>query len=454
MSKVKHKKKKAFKPVMQPRTFKQFVRDCWKAFKKVEIFGISLPLYLLIFAAVFLAMVLEWLPKGMLGAFLIMMVFGGLFNWIGNKTPIIKTYLGGGAIVCIFASAVLVYVKVIPKSVVDNVDSFMNTTGFLNFYIAALITGSILGMSRTLLLRAAVRFLPVALCAMMLGCLLVGVLGWIMGYGFTDAIMYVSIPMMGGGMGAGVVPLSEMYATAQGLSSTETIISRMIPASTLGNVTAIVLAGVLARIGTKFPAISGNGKLMRKNQEELSEDQAPSHDIRLMGMGLVIAMLFYLLGTYINKGVPAVHTYAWMIILVAAAKATGIVPKKMEHAAQQWSQFVMGNWTSALLVGIGISMIDLGAVIDTFSIKYLVLVLMVVAGVALGAGIGGHFVGFYPIESAITAGLCTTNMGGTGDIAVLSASGRMELLPFAQISTRICGALVLVVASILIKLVF
>ena len=103
---------------------------------------------------------------------------------------------------------------------------------------------------------------------------------------------------------------------------------------------------------------------------------------------------------------------------------------------------------------VGIRLIDLQAVIDAFSITYLILVLVVVRGVALGAGIGGQLVGFYPIESAITAGLCTTNMGGTGDIAVLSAADRMVLLPFAQISTRICGALVLVVASLLVRVLF
>jgi len=421
--------------------------------RSVQIFGISLPLYLAIFALVFIAMKLGWLPEGMIGAFLVMMVFGGLFNILGNNLPLVKTYLGGGAIACIFASAGLVYAGLIPEKVVENVDVFMNTTGFLNFYIAALITGSILGMSRTLLLRAAIRFLPVALCAMTVAVLGVGVVGMVMGYGFMDAIMYVAIPMMGGGMGAGVVPLSGMYAEALNVDAAG-IISRMIPASTLGNVAAIIGAGLLAKLGEIKPSLSGNGRLMRKETEDMSEGTKPAESIQLMGMGLITAMAFYLLGVYVNKAVPAVHTYAWMIILVAVCKALGVVPKKMEYAAQQWSQFVMGNWTQALLVGIGISMIDLNAVISAFSVTYLILVLVVVGGVALGAGIGGYLVGFYPIESSITAGLCTTNMGGTGDIAVLSAAKRMELLPFAQISTRICGALVLVVASILIKVFF
>lgn len=418
--------------------------------KKFEIMGISLPVYLLITALVFVTMMLGWMPKGMIGAFAVMMVFGGLFNTIGNHTPIVKTYLGGGAIVCIFASAALVTFGVIPEAVIESVDGFMNTTGFLNFYIAALITGSILGMNRSLLLRAAVRFLPVALCAMTFAILAVGFVGMIMGYGFADAVMYVAIPMMGGGMGAGVVPLSGMYAEALGQESS-VLISRMIPASTLGNVCAIVGAGLLAKLGEVKPSLTGNGKLMRKDVEEMTDSEMLPTSVQMMGIGMILALCFYLVGTMINKLVPSIHTYAWMIIAVAASKALGIIPSKFEQAAKQWSGFVMGNWTQALLVGIGISMIDLNAVASAFSLTYLILVLVVVGGVALGAGVGGYLVGFYPVESSITAGLCTTNMGGTGDIAVLSAARRMELLPFAQITTRICGALILIVASVLVK---
>jgi Na+/citrate or Na+/malate symporter len=288
---------------------------------------------------------------------------------------------------------------------------------------------------------------------MTMAILSVGVVGALVGYGFVDAVMYVAIPMMGGGMGAGVVPLSGMYAEALHTESAA-VISRMIPASTLGNVMAIVGAGMLAKFGEVKPGLTGNGRLMRNHNSDLNEKNKSSVSLEELGIGLITAMLFFLTGVIINKFVPAVHSYAWMIILVAVSKACGFIPVKFEDSARQWSQFVMKNWTSALLVGIGISMIDLGAVAKAVTPMYLLLVFVVVASVSIGAGIGGYLVGFYPVESAITAGLCTTNMGGTGDIAVLSAARRMELLPFAQIATRICGALILIVASLLTQLLF
>lgn len=417
----------------------------------IEIYGMNIGAFILVSLVILVATFTNNLPSGMVGALSIMIVLGGIFNIIGNKTPIVKTYLGGGAIVCIFASAAMVTFDLIPTEVIDNVKFFMNDVGFLNFYIAALITGSILGMSRDLLIKASVRFLPVAICAISFALILVGIVGGLVGYGFKEAIMFIAVPMMGGGMGAGVIPLSNMYSQALG-TETSQLLSVMIPASTLGNVMAIIGAGLIAKLGNVKPNWSGNGKLMRDSNTDLEEKKNNKLDLKMLGIGLLLSLTFLTLGTLIGKLIPAIHSYAWMIIAVAASKIIGIIPESLEQSANQWGQFVMTNLTSALLVGIGISMIDLNAVAQAVSPLYLLLVFIVVSGVAIGAGFGGKLVGFYPIESSITAGLCTTNMGGTGDVAVLSAANRMELIPFAQIATRICGALMLIVASILLKI--
>ena len=64
----------------------------------------------------------------------------------------------------------------------------------------------------------------------------------------------------------------------------------------------------------------------------------------------------------------------------------------------------------------------------------------------------GRMLGLYPIETGISVGLCSCNIGGSGDLAVLMAANRMNLLPFASISTRIGGALMLVWISLLMPM--
>ena len=105
----------------------------------------------------------------------------------------------------------------------------------------------------------------------------------------------------------------------------------------------------------------------------------------------------------------------------------------------------------AALFGLGMTLIDLNVILQNLTPAFLFTVLAVEVTITLTAAFLGKAVGFYPVESAIAAGMCTTNMGGSGNVAVLSGSNRMELLPFAQIVTRSCGALMLTVGGILVR---
>lgn len=426
------------------------IKNEGRAFK---IMGMNMGIFAVLSLVTLAAVYMEALPKGMVGALPLMMIVGAVLNELGNRTPLVKDYLGGGPIVIIFASAALVTYGVLPEYTKDIMVSFMKGESFLSFYIAALITGSILGMNRDLLIKASVRYLPIILSGVAVALLMVGTAGMLLGFGFKEAVMYVGIPIMGGGMGAGAVPLSQIFGDALSMDPAM-LMSKMVPALALGNATAIVIGGMLNRIGKKQKFLSGDGRLMKKQSNVVVEDSTESKiDLARLGQGILIATTFFAFGKLLGKVIP-LHSYALMILSVAIVKVLGLVPKEYEMAAHQWFRFVMKNFTPALLVGIGVAYTDLNAVINSFNLVYVVLVFVTVSGSVIGSGLAGHFLGFYPIEASITGGLCMANMGGTGDVAVLSASDRMELMPFAQISSRIGGAFMLILATSLLGLFF
>ncbi len=438
--------------------------------------------YFAIFSVIVLtATMLGVLPSGMAGCLAFMIVFGTLLSELGDRLPIVRSYLGGGAIVVIFGMGFLRYVNffgvfdlftkanadgvLYTQVLMQNIEAFFKPTGaFLDFYIAALITGSILGMNRKLLIKAAARYFPAILGAVVLAFGLAFVGGAVTGFGGVRALLLIALPIMGGGMGAGAVPLSKIFESA-GTMTAEEAISIMNPAVAIGNATSIVLAGILVKIITS-KKLNGQGKLMVAGTADASEVeitpemQAKRDKISLvnMGIGLFVSTSFFAFGYIASKLwkmlVPSVniHAYAWMIIAVALCKILDLLPEPIEIACYQWFQFIMKNLTATLLVGIGLCYLSLQVVIESFSLTYLLLCLLTCLGAVVGAGLMGKLVGFYPVESGITAGLCMANMGGTGDVAVLSAADRMELMPFAQISSRLGGSIILIIGSLMLSL--
>lgn len=422
-----------------------------KAKSSYLINGLSFPVFAVIAAIVIFAGRVGALPGGMVGAFALMLVVGAILNEIGNHLPIVKDYLGGGPIVIIFGSAAMVMFGFFTEDQTALIKSFMVDFEFLNFYIAALITGSILGMNRKLLIRAAARYLPAIIGGVIVSLVGVGLVGMIIGYGFKEAILYIGVPIMGGGMGAGAVPLSKIFGSQLAKDPAE-MLSIMIPAVALGNAMSIVIAGLLDKLGKMKPHLTGNGSLMIAKSEETEHVEKQSVvDFKKMGAGLLMALGFYVLGNILGTFFPQIHAYAWMIISVAVVKGIGIIPETFEDGAFQWFGFVMTSLTTVLLIGIGVAYTNLAQVIEALTFQYVLLVGVTVVGAAIGSAIVGRWVGFYPIESSITAGLCMANMGGTGDVAVLSAAKRMDMMPFSQISSRIGGAFMLILASTLLK---
>ncbi len=433
-------------------------------------------------AVVIAAAYMGVLPAGMAGCFAFMIVLGTVFYEIGERTPIINSYLGGGAIVVLFGVALMNYFHLFPTVVetlddgtlvynfvqdydlVANIESFFKPTGaFLDFYIAALITGSILGMNRKLLMKAAVRYFPAIFGALVVSFALTTLVGTLMGFGTLKSLLLIALPIMGGGMGAGAVPLSKIFESSGTMSAADAI-SIMTPAVAIGNATSIVIAGIIVKV-IKNKEINGHGQLLRASAADASEMevspemQAKRDKINVLnlGIGLLVSCCFFTFG-YIaaniwTKFVPSlnIHAYAWMIITVALFKIFNLLPENIEIACYQWFQFVMKNLTTTLLFGIGLCYLDLSTVIANFSITYLILCFLTCAGAFIGAGLIGRLVGFYPIEAGITAGLCMANMGGTGDVAVLSAADRMELMPFAQISSRLGGAIIMIIGSLMLS---
>ena len=177
-----------------------------------------------------------------------------------------------------------------------------------------------------------------------------------------------------------------------------------------------------------------------------------------LGAGIFLTGGFFILAQlFAKKILPSVAgvsipNFAYLIIFAALANVFNLIPEHLKAGAQKCQQFCANKLVWIQMVGVGIVMINFSEMLEVLSLANLVIVILIVLGAVLGSAIFGWAVGFFPIESAITAGLCMANMGGAGDLAVLGAAKRMNLISYAQISSRIGGAMILLLSSIVFSI--
>ena len=395
-----------------------------------KIFGMPLPLYAFALITLLLSHFYNALPTDIVGGFAIMFIIGAIFGEIGKRLPIFNKYIGGAPVMIFLVAAYFVYAGIFTQKEIDAISNVMDKSNFLNLFIAVLITGAILSVNRRLLLKS------------------------LLGIPVDRIMMLYVLPIMGGGNGAGAVPLSEIYHSVTGRSREE-YYSTAIAILTIANIFAIVFAAILDIIGKKHTWLSGEGELVRKASFKVEDDEkAGQITHRETAVGLVLSTTCFLLAYVVAKkilpsiGGVSIHYFAWMVLIVAALNASGLCSPEIKAGAKRLSDFFSKQLLWVLMVGVGVCYTDLQEIINAITVYNVVIAAVIVIGAVLGAAIGGWMMGFFPIESAITAGLCMANRGGSGDLEVLSACNRMSLISYAQISSRLGGGIVLVIASI------
>lgn len=419
---------------------------------KWNVDGIGGVAFIIMLILLVLVLRMKVLPNTMIGALFVLVTMGGILYYLGSHLPIFKSYLGGGSVFATIGGAILAGTGVVPHATIVTVKSFISTSDFLDFYIVSLIISAIFKMDRKMVLKAAVRFLPVAFLTLIITFFIVGGVGMLLGMKFSHTSLFVTFPMMAGGVGAGIVPLSKIYASTMHASS-GTILSQLFPPLVMSNLLVIIGAGLLTRFTEGNSKLNGNGQLMRETGDANSEGiKIPDLNVQQLLVGMMTSFSFFMVGTILNKLVPQINVFAFLILLAIIIKALGIVPAYYEESSAMFGQMIVKTMTHALLAGVGLALLDLTQLISTFSLPLAICVVVSVISVTVVGGFLGKLFGFYPVESAVAAGMANNSMGGTGNVAVLSAANRMNLIAFAQMGNRIGGALVLVIAGFLVTI--
>ncbi|HAY0635838.1 MULTISPECIES: 2-hydroxycarboxylate transporter family protein [Serratia] len=417
--------------------------------RRMDIGAVPIALFITICAIVAISAYANFLPKNMIGGLAVIMTLGFALAHLGKSIPLLRE-IGGPAILCLMVPSVLVYFNAFQPNVLATVNLLMKEANLLYFVIASLVVGSILGMNRVILIQGMIRmFVP--LLAGTLSAVATGLLvGQLFGYGVYHTFFFIIVPIIGGGIGEGILPLSLAYSAILG-GTPDLYVAQLAPAAVLGNIFAIVSAGVLARIGMQRRTLSGDGMLIRSAQDNAlftRQEGGGAVNFHWMGGGLLVICAFFIVGGLFEHLVH-IPGPVLMILFAVLCKYCRIIPASMENGAHSFYKFVSAALVWPLMIGLGMLYVPLENVVAVFSVGYVVVCGSVVLSMGLVSFLIAPRLKMFPVEAAIVT-CCHSGLGGTGDVAILSASNRMGLMPFAQIATRIGGASTVIGATLLL----
>lgn len=422
----------------------------------LKLYGAPWYITLIGCAVVIAAAYLGALRKDFASIMILIIAYGVVFFEIGERLPIWNTYIGGGVLAAFFGTAIIRQLSLIPKVYIDPINEFIggDTVGFTTIWIIVLITGSVLSLEKKILLKSFVGYFPAIIGGLIAAMAFGSLAGLFFGISPVNVILRYVLPVMGGGNGAGAVPMSEIYEKVTGNSAVSYYAFAII-ILTIANIMSIIAGALLNALGDKHPSLTGDKKtLLRKNTFNVEDGKEAEPTFSDMCGAIMVIFGSYALGQLFSGyilpticGAP-IHEYAYMILFVVILSATGVIPKNIRAGAKRLQKFMNKACAVVMMAGLGFDF-NLGELVSACTVSNVIIALFIVIGAIVGSALIGQLVGFYPIDSAITAGLCMANRGGNGDVAVLGAAKRMDLMAYAQLSSRLGGGIVLIVASFL-----
>ncbi len=425
----------------------------WWRLMELRIGVIPVPVYAIALGVITYLVLWAQLPTEINVSIAVLAVGGFTCAELGKRLPLIRQ-VGGAAIFATFIPSALVYYQLLPAAIVSSVSEFTRSTNFLYLFISMIIVGSILGMDRKLLIRGFAKiFVPLAVGSA--AAALVGTtVGTLLGLGARHTFFFLVVPIMAGGVGEGAIPLSTGYAGILQQPQGE-LFAQVLPVVMLGSLTAILLAGVLDVVGRKYPHLTGRGRLQPGEQEawdgarDAAIQPVAPLDVTHIAAAVLFAISLYLLGLLGNRlfGLPAPVAMLFLAVLV---KLTRAASPQLQAGSFFVFRFFQVAVTYPLLFAIGVTLTPWETLVAAFALPKLVTIVATVATLIGSGFVVGKWVKLYPIEAAIV-NACHSGQGGTGDVAILTAANRMQLMPFAQIATRIGGALTVTLALLLYR---
>jgi CCS family citrate carrier protein len=425
----------------------------WWRIMDTRIGIIPVPIYVMLFALI-VGFVYTGDIKGEISMMIAILVIGGFTcAEIGKRMPVLRN-IGAAAIFATFIPSALAYYKLLPPQIEKSVVEFTKYTNFLYLFIACIIVGSILGMDRHVLVKGFLKiFVPLAVGSVVAALVGTGV-GALLGLGAHHTFFFVVIPIMAGGIGEGAIPLSVGYSEILNQPPGD-LFAQILPPVMLGSLTAILLAGFLNFVGKRYPRLTGEGRLqpdehdeMDPAREEVEDETGGFMDVSTIAAAGLAAITLYLMGVMCHRlfGLPAPVA---MLFLAVLAKLTSAVSPHLQQGGFVVYKFFSTAVTYPLLFAIGVSLTPWDKLVAAFNIPNMITIFFTVATLMATGAFVGRLLNMYPIEAAIV-NACHSGQGGTGDVAILTAANRMQLMPFAQIATRIGGAITVTLVLVLL----